>query len=502
MAPVTRASLRGKLETLFGIDLRSLALFRIGVAAAILGDLLARFPDLRAFYTDEGVLPREVLWKSAPLWKFSPQFLAGSATFQICLFLLMGGFALALLLGFRTRLATFACWFLLTSLHLRNPFIHQSGDILLHLFLFWGLFLPLGARYSLDRVLAPAPPEIPARILSGASVALLLQVCFVYWFAGFNKTGDAWREGEALYRVLQYRSLSGPLGRSLLEYPGLLKFLTHFTLGLERWGPWLAFIPIYTPVFRTVAVFLFFGFHLSLALLLDLGPFPYISMAGWLAFLPGEFLDGAKRKLGGRPMGRWFDAEIFAKAGLWIRERAPACLRRPLRIGLPRWTDALALALIAYVLLLNLAAVNVDAVRLDFMRGYRGLGEALRVSQSWGMFAPEPPARDVRYEILGRLTDGSEVALAAAGGALSADAASRPARPGLRWRKYLDWIAHRIHAEYRPYYGLYLCRNWNSRAVPGEKLAGLRVWLVQESLPRPEREVAPEKSLLWEQACP
>ena len=49
------------VRELFGIDTRSLAVFRIGLALAILADLLIKAPDLIAFYTDDGVLPRALL---------------------------------------------------------------------------------------------------------------------------------------------------------------------------------------------------------------------------------------------------------------------------------------------------------------------------------------------------------------------------------------------------------------------------------------------------------
>jgi hypothetical protein len=49
------------LERAYGLDLRSLALFRICLGALIVGDLIRRARDLRAFYTDFGVLPRAVL---------------------------------------------------------------------------------------------------------------------------------------------------------------------------------------------------------------------------------------------------------------------------------------------------------------------------------------------------------------------------------------------------------------------------------------------------------
>jgi hypothetical protein len=45
----------------FGLDLRSLALFRIGLALILLFDLYYRALDLRAFYTDWGLYPRSLM---------------------------------------------------------------------------------------------------------------------------------------------------------------------------------------------------------------------------------------------------------------------------------------------------------------------------------------------------------------------------------------------------------------------------------------------------------
>ncbi len=54
-------SVRALFEHLFGIDIRSLALLRIGTACLLLADLAYRLPDLEAHYTDLGVLPRRTL---------------------------------------------------------------------------------------------------------------------------------------------------------------------------------------------------------------------------------------------------------------------------------------------------------------------------------------------------------------------------------------------------------------------------------------------------------
>jgi len=47
------------LRRVFGLDLRSIALFRILLGTLLLSDLLLRASDITAFYTDQGVLTPE-----------------------------------------------------------------------------------------------------------------------------------------------------------------------------------------------------------------------------------------------------------------------------------------------------------------------------------------------------------------------------------------------------------------------------------------------------------
>ena len=107
-----------KLRELFGIDLRSLAVFRIAAAVLILIDLLLRFPFIEANYTDIGVLPR-VLAPDHPI--FFLHSLNGVYSFQCLCFVLTAVFTVMLLVGYRTTLATVAVWFLLACLHVPQP---------------------------------------------------------------------------------------------------------------------------------------------------------------------------------------------------------------------------------------------------------------------------------------------------------------------------------------------------------------------------------------------
>ena len=124
--------LRNKLDDLFGIDLRALAVLRIGIGLLILVDLLIRSVDLEVHYTDMGIFPRAAalqFFSFQPGW-WSFYLINGSTFFAAMLFLIAGLFAVALLLGYRTRLVTFVSWTFLSSLQVRNYPLNMSADIL------------------------------------------------------------------------------------------------------------------------------------------------------------------------------------------------------------------------------------------------------------------------------------------------------------------------------------------------------------------------------------
>lgn len=468
----------GKLEELFGIDLRSLALFRVGLGLLILVDLFSRVGDIRAFYADAGVIPRSALLENATyFWPISLNMLSGSVGFQIFLFGLTGLFALALIFGYRTRWATFGAWILVTSTHARNPFVNQAGDTLLHLYLFWGLFLPLGALLSWDRRGDSPDPKNPPRVFSGGSFGLLLQVCIVYWFAAINKSGGLWNDGTALYFVFNLDAMAKSTGTSLLAYPRLLSFLTAFTVGLERWGPFLAFVPVATGFFRLLAVLLFVGFHLGMIFTLKLGSFPYICILGWAVFLPSGFWD-------------------------FLQKAKPLARPTPIR---SHWaTNSLAFLAITYILLINLAFTSIERFRPVFIQKYRWVGKLLSIDQSWAMFAPDPLTENWWYVIPGKLRDGSEVELWSGETTLRWEKPANIPPSGIsnvQWRKLFNWLPKKGLTPFRPYYGQYLCQEWNSRAATEKQLESLRIFYLHETILPDFKRSEAQQELLVEYVC-
>ena len=284
---------RGKVAEVFGADLRSLATLRVVLALLVISDIVNRAGDLSAHYADEGVMPRSVLLEEVlNPWAFSVNLMNGTPTFQALVFGATALAAVGMLVGYRTRLMTFVAWALLLSIQHRNPLVLGSGEVLLHLLLFWSMFLPLGAHWSVDRALGAAPSRSSMRFLSFGTVALFMQICFMYWFTALLKQGVEWREdGTALYYALSLDQLSTPMGVFLRQFPELLQAMTFGTLLLEAFGPFLLFCPVLTGPVRTATVAAFMSLHYGIWMTMDIGIFPWLSAFCMVCFLPGWFWD-------------------------------------------------------------------------------------------------------------------------------------------------------------------------------------------------------------------
>ena len=430
--------IKSKCRELFGVDLRSLAVFRMAVGTAVLADLAVRAFDLVVLYTDRGVLPRELLIATdGPAVRFSAHYWAGvHPPLQAGLFLFSAACAAALITGWRTRLATLACWYLVSSLQLRQPFAYYGGDSILRLMLFWGLFLPLGARFSVDSLRGRIPPRRNQHF-SGATAALLLQVCFIYWATGIQKSGELWWNGQAVAYALRADEWVTPFGIWLRDYPGVLTVLTYVTLATEIFGPFLAFVPVWTPGFRLLTVGLFWGFHAGLATAMNIGLFPVFAMVGWLPFVPGA---------------------------LWERlnpdpSRAATDLPDPHSSAI----SIAALVILTYIALLLgqrtalLPRVLPEKVRL--------VGKALRVQQTWGMFAPNPFRTSSRYELRLMMADGSR--------------RSEPVAPSVRLMHYMQRITEpplgAAAIRSLQHFAAYQCASWDDREDPSRQLKHLEL---------------------------
>lgn len=106
------------LNNPFVVDLRALAMMRIGVGLLLFADLWLRAPDVVAWLTDSGVLPRDLSMDFSNDYRWSLYWLNGSEFWASSLMVIAGIFSVMLVLGLRTRMASIGSFILLVSLHL------------------------------------------------------------------------------------------------------------------------------------------------------------------------------------------------------------------------------------------------------------------------------------------------------------------------------------------------------------------------------------------------
>jgi predicted DCC family thiol-disulfide oxidoreductase YuxK len=303
---------RAPLREIFGVDLRTLALFRVLLGGYLILDLGLRARDLVAHYTDFGVLTRADLAGSLSPGAFSLHMLNGTAPFQAALFVLAAIFALMLMLGWRTRLATIASWVLLLSLQNRNPIILSGEDQLVMVLTFWAMFLPLGARYSIDAALDKTSDTVANAYFSIATLALLIQGMSMYFFSALLKFDPIWiPDGTAVYYALNLDYIVKPFGLWLRQFAALNQGLTYYVWGLELIGPILMFSPILHRRLRAIVMIAFITMHIGFFLCLEIGIFPLISIIMNLTFMPGWMWDALAKKLRAarRDVEIWYDRD-------------------------------------------------------------------------------------------------------------------------------------------------------------------------------------------------
>jgi hypothetical protein len=466
------------LNKLFSIDPRSLAAFRIVAGLIVLVDLAIRATDLSAFYTDASVIPRSMSsWAGFP----SIYMLTGSAEWAGFFMLLAGLAAVALILGWQTRLATILTWYFLAAIHARASILLISGDSLLRMMLFWGMFLPLGRAWSIDAWRSGTLRKSLKPVFSVATISVLLQTCLLYWFAAYYKLNDVWFDGLALYHTFSFDAYARPMASYMLQFPTLLVYLGYATLVLEGIGPFVAFIPWKLSFWRMLTIAAFVGLHVSIDLTMTVGIFSKVSLLVWIPYLPAVFWD----KLTGRRTSDAGSTEAPQPTPLW-----------PTGWAAKFATVVCSIALV-YVLLICYAYTALPGARSKLIRSVARSADTTMFRQNWGVYG-YPNRNDGWCIVAARLANGRMVDLLRGGAALDFE---KPAcisyiHPNHRWRTIFFEITVDGTKQYRPRLCRFLAEHWDATHPENEKVLSVDLYLVDEWTPDPGEPVKLQQVLL------
>ena len=438
------------------IDLRGLAALRLCLGLVLLVDLATRAPFLSTFYTGAGLTPPALTLETRTWYALLPHVLAGSFAAQGGLFLLAAACAAALLAGWRTRWAVLGCWLLTLSLHLRNPYVLDSGDKLLHLLLFWGLFLPMGARWSLDARSRRSAAR--ATITSVGSAALLLQVALLYLCTGLLKLMHSeWRGGDAVEYVLRQRFWLRPAGEWFSQFSSILTGLTFAVLVVEVLAPVLLLWPVRTTAVRMVAMVTLLALQVGFGTTIELGLFPWIATTALLPFVWPTAWDHIEHAV----FQRWPQAQPDHT----FPPGPNGNLRDRPTFGGRTGSAVAATALVATL------ALNLDSFRPGTVvpTPVERAAEWVGLSQGWRMYA-SPGDTETRLRIDGTLVDGTAIVVADGQQAPRWDEMAR-LRSSYRAKIYLEWVADPNTETAWPILATWVCVRWNAARTPRELVA-------------------------------
>lgn len=217
-------------------------------------------------------------------WPFSIFLLSQNPYFQV-LILSLGIFScITLCLGKHIKLSLFCIWTIINSFIVFNPVVPSGSDVLLSILLLISFFLPIDKFYSYKNL------NQNFNLSNFATCLFVSQIALVYLSTSFYKYELAWHENHlAISYALNLEAYSSDLGSKLLEFPSLLKTLTKITWHLEFLGGFLLLIPYKQNYIRLILCPLFIFFHLGILIFMNVGDFPLVSIATWIALLPNDF---------------------------------------------------------------------------------------------------------------------------------------------------------------------------------------------------------------------
>lgn len=206
-----------------------LALLRVGVSVLGLVQLWVLRPHLLAFYGNFGLVQWAVIETSPEEWlpsigKLCMTLRPLGMSSAACVYGVFGLYALGLVglaIGWQTRVAAVIAWSC-HSLAVNSGYFSLYGvDTMLHICLFYFVWMPVGATLSLDRRLRGqlAVPTPGARL---ALRTLQIHLCIIYLDGGIAKLrGEQWWNGEAIWRALMNPEFAVFDVSWLARFPGL-----------------------------------------------------------------------------------------------------------------------------------------------------------------------------------------------------------------------------------------------------------------------------------------
>jgi hypothetical protein len=252
-----------------------LVLVRVAFGVLVLAWAAAYGPDLITFLGPHGLVPKTPHTDAPALWTLLRPFNSNGAAIACYVALLAA--AVALIAGFRTRIAALVIFVVLTSFERRNVYVTNSGDELIRIIALILVLAPAGAGRGVLGWARRSPWAL--RLLQ-------VQVSVIYLSAVWDKVrGVTWNDGTATSYALRLHDMARfQLPHALTQSELIANLMTYGTLAVEL----SIGVLVWNRRLRPYVLLAGVGLHLSIELTMRIGFFSWAVLVAYLAFVPPE----------------------------------------------------------------------------------------------------------------------------------------------------------------------------------------------------------------------
>jgi len=281
------------------VSTSSLSVFRILFGMLLIQYALLLMPDIYVWFGKDGIVSSAVIngWQSYIRLNILNLF-PNSDLWLDMVFAIFMISAIALTIGFKTRLSTMIAFVCLSSLHARNCLILNSGDVFMRMLCFWLIFSAAGRSLSIDHWRRKSSEA--KRVVTEPWAQRLMQINLSLLYAqAFTKKimGVDWQNGTAVY----FASRMAEMHRFPLYY-----FFDHlWTCRLLSWAVLCTEFSLCTLIWvkplRYYVLIMGMIMHLFIDWTMNIPQFEWLMMVSYILFVePADmdrFLDGVKHLL-------------------------------------------------------------------------------------------------------------------------------------------------------------------------------------------------------------
>lgn len=280
------------------VSLYNLAVFRIVFCFTLFLMYLNRHRDVELFYTDTGILPKEISlqvllegFRPFAVYSFWPDsWVSWVHALYIFLLLLMALGALGRFLGLITVFLHLAFLF-------RNYGVAFGADQIASAFLLYLVLTRSHAKLSVLEWWRKKKGKSSLTQDMGTSIfyrMIQIQLCLIYVYSGMEKLkGMSWWDGTAVWSVLANSQMVIADFTWIRHFPLAVVFVSFTTILFEVYFPVLVWVRPLRKYFLMAGVL----FHAGIGVVMALWTFAILMMSPYLLFLPESSLKAFMERL-------------------------------------------------------------------------------------------------------------------------------------------------------------------------------------------------------------